>query len=64
METIDLAVENKIYIICLPSYTTHLLQPLDVGIFKSVKKEWKEITATYYRLKKFKIIDKKYFSSS
>ena len=28
------AVNNKIMIICLPSHTTHALQPCDVGVFE------------------------------
>ena len=34
IEVIELARDNDI---CLPSHTTHLLQPLDVGVFKSLK---------------------------
>ena len=32
-----MAKENNIHILCLPSHTTHLLQPLDVGVFISFK---------------------------
>ena len=34
---IELARSNGVYLLCLPSHTTHILQPLDVGIFKSLK---------------------------
>ena len=37
VELIELAKENNIHILCLPSHTTHLLQPLDVGVFNSFK---------------------------
>ena len=37
VELIELAKENNIHILCLPSHTTHLLQPLDVGVFSSFK---------------------------
>lgn len=30
---IELAIQKKIILLCLPPHTTHLLQPLDVGIF-------------------------------
>ena len=31
---IELAKENDVHLLCLPSHTTHVLQPLDVGVFK------------------------------
>ena len=37
LEVIRLAQENDIHLLCLPSHTSHLLQPLDVGVFKSLK---------------------------
>ena len=32
-EFVKYAIENNIHLICLPSHSTHVLQPLDVGIF-------------------------------
>ena len=40
IELIELARENSVHILCLPSHTTHLLQPLDVGVFKSFKSHY------------------------
>ena len=37
IELIELARANEIYMLCLPAHTTHVLQPLDVGVFKSFK---------------------------
>lgn len=40
MDTIDLielARLNDVHLLCLPSHTSHILQPLDVGVFKSFK---------------------------
>ena len=34
VELIELARANNIHLSCLPSHTTHILQPLDVGVFK------------------------------
>lgn len=34
---IDLAKQNDIDLLCLPSHTTHVLQPLDIGVFSSLK---------------------------
>ena len=37
IELIELAKENDVHLLCLPSHTTHVLQPLDVGVFSSFK---------------------------
>ena len=37
IELIELAKENHVHLLCLPSHTTHVLQPLDVGVFSSFK---------------------------
>ena len=34
---IELAQKSNVHLLCLPSHTTHILQPLDVGVFKSFK---------------------------
>ena len=33
----NLAIENKIILFRLPLYTTHIIQPLDVGVFQPFK---------------------------
>ncbi|CAH0715711.1 unnamed protein product, partial [Brenthis ino] len=37
---VELAVKNNITILKLPPHTSHLLQPLDVAVFKSFKSMW------------------------
>ena len=37
IELIELARSNDVHIFCLPANTSHLLQPLDVGVFKAFK---------------------------
>lgn len=37
IEVIEYARSNEIHLLCLPSHTSHILQPLDVGVFKSFK---------------------------
>ncbi|CAH1989114.1 unnamed protein product [Acanthoscelides obtectus] len=37
VETLEYASENEIIFVCLPSHTTQFLQPLDRGVFKSLK---------------------------
>ncbi|KAF2894772.1 hypothetical protein ILUMI_11401 [Ignelater luminosus] len=46
-EIIDLAVKNYIYLLTFPSHTTHLLQPLDVGVYKSSKLHWTKAMTNY-----------------
>ena len=36
----ELAFKNNILLYCLPSKTTHKLQPLDVGIFGPLQTAW------------------------
>jgi len=33
IEFIEHAIANNVHLICLPAYTTHILQPLDIGLF-------------------------------
>ncbi|KAF8811876.1 hypothetical protein BYT27DRAFT_7088493, partial [Phlegmacium glaucopus] len=35
------AKEHNIVIICLPSHTTHVLQPCDIGVFGPLASSWK-----------------------
>jgi hypothetical protein len=37
----DFAQKHRILILCLPSHTTHALQPCDVGVFGPLAKKWK-----------------------
>ena len=37
MEVIKLAQDNDVHLLCLPSHTTHILQPLDIAVFKPFK---------------------------
>lgn len=39
-DVINLAVENDITILKLPPHTSHILQPLDLSVFKSPKTRW------------------------
>ena len=40
IEVIELARKNEVYLLCLPSHTTHILQTLDIAVFKSVKSHY------------------------
>ena len=47
IEVIELARCNQIHMLCLPSHTTHILQPLDVGVFKSLKANYSKACRKY-----------------
>ncbi|KAJ8893666.1 hypothetical protein PR048_006266 [Dryococelus australis] len=41
-QVIELAKENDVHILTFPSHTTHILQPLDVGVYKTLKSVWQK----------------------
>ena len=49
VEVIELAKVNGVHMLCLPAHTTHILQPLDVGVFKSLKSHYYKACRKYTR---------------
>lgn len=47
---IQACLDNDIQFLCFPPNATHLIQPLDVGVFAPVKKAWR-IVLTEYKMK-------------
>ena len=47
IDLIELARANDVHLLCLPSHTTHILQPLDVGVFKSFKSHFSKACSRY-----------------
>ena len=47
LELIKLARDNNIHLLCLPHNNTHIMQPLDVGLFAVLKKHWRKILKEY-----------------
>ena len=47
LKTLQLCEENDISFICLPPNATHILQPLDVAYFSSLKKNWRDILSQW-----------------
>jgi hypothetical protein len=43
VKLVNLAIENSIEIVLLPPHSSHRLQPLDVGVHKEAKFEWRKI---------------------
>ena len=49
IELIEKARANDIHMQCLPAHTTHLLQPLDVGVFKPFKTHFNKACQKHMR---------------
>ena len=47
IDVIEVAHANDVHMLCLPAHTTHLLQPLDVGVFKSLKAHYYKACKQY-----------------
>ena len=58
---VELAIANNIELPCLPAHTSNILQPLDVGVFKTVKAKWHTCLKTYYDETRYKNVDKTAF---
>lgn len=46
-EVINMAKENQVYLMTFPAHTSHLLQPLDVGVYKPLKSHWSKQINNY-----------------
>ena len=46
-ELIELARKNDIHLLSFPAYMSHILQPLDVGVFKSFKMNFSKACHVY-----------------
>ena len=63
IEFIQMAKQHKVHPFCIPSHTSHILQPLDVGVYGPLKKSWKEITKAYRSSTRASVISKQVFPS-
>ena len=43
IELIKTARDNNVYMICLPPYCTHVMEPLDVSVYGAVKTAWRKV---------------------
>ncbi|KAJ8869220.1 hypothetical protein PR048_030792 [Dryococelus australis] len=46
-QVIELAKENDVHFLTFPPHTTHVLQPLDVGVYKALKSPWQKELNNY-----------------
>ena len=49
IELIEMARANGVCLLCLPAHTSHILQPLDVGVFKSFKSSFNKACGNYMK---------------
>ena len=61
LEIIRLARESEVILFCLPSHTTHALQPLDVGVYGQLKSRWGRIMKGYKMETRAATVDKTEF---
>jgi hypothetical protein len=62
LELIDCARQNNVILFKLPSHTSHVLQPLDVGVFKTVKQHWRKLIQEFMKKNKYQSFSNKKFS--
>ncbi len=59
---IELASEQQIIVFCLPPNTTHMMQPLDKGIFKPLKSHWNQACQHFMRANPGQVVTEYSFS--
>ena len=59
--TVKAAMDNDIILLCLPPNSSHDLQPLNVGVFRSAKRTWKKVLTKWYNQSKMLSVDKAVF---
>ena len=50
MDFLHFCQKNQIELFCLPPHTTHILQPLDVGLFVTLQSYYSRRVEEYLRL--------------
>ena len=62
LSAVEICLTNNIVLICLPAHSSHILQPLDVGVYCHVKKVWRKILTSYYASNGYKNLDRENFA--
>lgn len=62
-EMLETAVQNDVILLCLPSHTTHFLQPLDRAFFKPLKTYFKSACDEFIRANPRKKIERRHFGA-
>lgn len=58
-----MARENGVCLLCLPAHTSHILQPLNVGVFKSFKSSFNKACGNYVKQNPGRVITTKILAS-
>ena len=61
MKLFDFATANNIHLLKLIPHSSHITQPLDVGVFRAVKQAWKQALEKHFRDNGFKDMTKQMF---
>lgn len=48
LQASDICVENGIELYCLLEHSSHIMQPLDLRLFATLKQHWKEAVWAYH----------------
>lgn len=62
-ELIQLAISHNVTILKLPPHTSHILQPLDVCVFRSLKSDWDKNLSSWAKTNIGKKLSKTHFSN-
>jgi len=60
-QVVSIAEAYNVELLCLPARTSSILQPLHVGVFKSVKAAWRKLLRTFYDETRYLNVHKKQF---
>lgn len=63
IDLVESAIASQVTILKMPPHTSHLLQPLDVSVFKGVKTRWDSLLADWARQNYGKNLSKSVFSN-
>ncbi|XP_071952888.1 uncharacterized protein [Antedon mediterranea] len=63
IDTAEFCVKEKIILYCLPSHSSHLMQPLDVAVYKSLKTSWNKAVRKWMTDHYGQYVTKQSFSS-
>ena len=47
LKLLDEAKMRNIHLVCLPAHTSHILQPMDVGVYGPMKATWRKVLKQY-----------------